>query len=357
MPGIAAAKVFDLPSAGTLPRFLLVSTLVVALTLGVIVFAPTIFRPSWRVKVLHNGLFRVVSIVVATAAIALYVVSLRLSLIGAFKRPSGLTTALLVMLAALPVIVYFMEISESANSKTRNGRLLIYLLAACALTLGYFGFRGLDRAPTKHVRRPVHHHHSVILKSVRAIEAELHGIPQDGIAIGSPKAKVTMLVFAEPQCPVCRYWSLAIFPPILRLFVRTGKLRVLYEGQAYLGADSMPLLELAEAAGFQNKLWNVGELIYANQGEEGSGYGTLAYRQAIARGITGLDAQKAFAVSKTRAVQPLIETADHLATTSFKDFGTPSFILGPTGSSPTWKSGGLASLQSFVKAIKAALRK
>src|ERR1044072_319162 len=51
----------------------------------------------------------------------------------------------------------------------------------------------------------------------------LKGIPQSGISLGSPKAPVTIVEFADLQCPFCAEYQRNVFPPILKRYVRTRK--------------------------------------------------------------------------------------------------------------------------------------
>src|SRR6187399_1561941 len=50
----------------------------------------------------------------------------------------------------------------------------------------------------------------------------LKGIPQSGISLGSPKAPVTIVEFADLQCPFCAEYHHNVFPTILDRYVRTG---------------------------------------------------------------------------------------------------------------------------------------
>lgn len=192
----------------------------------------------------------------------------------------------------------------------------------------------------------------------------LRGVPQHGIELGNPKAKVTLTEVSDPQCPYCGDWARTVFPVVVQNYVKPGKVRVEYKGVDILdppdssAQDSSRLLRLAQAAGLQNKLWNVVELEFENQGTEGSGYATDAFLRGIAQSVTGMNADKALSVANTNAVVPLIDSARVLAEANFgKRFSTPSFLVGRTGSVPTVKIVGDQPFQSFAKAIDAQLKK
>ena len=100
----------------------------------------------------------------------------------------------------------------------------------------------------------------------------LQGIPQSGTALGRPDAPVTLVEFADVQCPYCATWSNTAFPALVRDYVRPGKVRLVFAGMAFVGPDSERGLRFALAAGRQGKLWDVLHLLYASQGAENSGW-------------------------------------------------------------------------------------
>jgi protein-disulfide isomerase len=158
----------------------------------------------------------------------------------------------------------------------------------------------------------------------------LRGIPQNGIALGKPNAPVTLYEFADIQCPFCAEFSGNAFPDVVREYVRAGNVRIEFHGVDFFGPDSNRGLKFALAAGQQGKLWNVIHLLYANQGEEGSGWVTDELLASIGRAVPGLDVQKAFAAIDSQAVSNQLQV---LANSS-AEFGidrTPSFAAGPTG--------------------------
>ncbi len=126
---------------------------------------------------------------------------------------------------------------------------------------------------------------------IEEASALLDGIPQDRAELGSPKAKVTMIQFEDLQCPICRRYQAEGFPTVVDEYVRPGKVKVRFVGMAFIGPDSEKALLYTLAAGEQGKLWQFQDALYANQGDENSGWVTDALLEKIAKGL-GLDWEK-----------------------------------------------------------------
>ncbi len=116
----------------------------------------------------------------------------------------------------------------------------------------------------------------------------LDGIPQDGDVLGDAKAPVTLIQFEDLQCPICRQYQEEGFPSIVNEYVRPGKLKVRFVGLAFIGDDSAKALRYVLAAGAQGKLFDLSEALYANQGEENSGWVTDDLLEELADQV-GLD--------------------------------------------------------------------
>jgi protein-disulfide isomerase len=152
----------------------------------------------------------------------------------------------------------------------------------------------------------------------------LNGIPQSGLSLGSPKAPVTMVEFADLQCPFCAEYHQNVLPSILDRYVRTGRVRLELRLLRFLGPDSDRLARTALAASAQNRMWQFVGLAYDRQGRENSGYATNEFIDRLARDA-GLKRADAGA-----AAERLVQAGERLA----KRAGiasTPSFLIGPTG--------------------------
>jgi protein-disulfide isomerase len=190
----------------------------------------------------------------------------------------------------------------------------------------------------------------------RQSRALLAGIPQKGIVLGNPHAPVTMVEFADLQCPFCRNYTLNVLPALVRSYVRTGKVRMEFRNISFIGPDSQKLARAAGAAAQQDKLWNFLDLVYHNQGRENSGYATEAFIRRILGAVPGLDVQRALAARDTAAVKKQLDTALTLARRAGVR-GTPWFLLGRSGATLATLNLSAIALNQFTGPIDRLLKR
>jgi protein-disulfide isomerase len=178
--------------------------------------------------------------------------------------------------------------------------------------------------------------------------SELQGIPQSGIALGSPKAPVTMVEFADLQCPFCAQYERDVFPTILKRYVRTGKVRLELRLLRFIGPDSDKLARVAAAASEQNRMWQFVALAYQRQGRENSGYATSEFINRLAADA-GLKRTSAGA-----AAEQQVRRSEQAAKTLGID-STPSFLIGPAGGPYTQLVPNDLTPGSFIPAIQQEL--
>ena len=147
--------------------------------------------------------------------------------------------------------------------------------------------------------------------------------------LGKPTAPVTLVEYADLQCPYCARVAVGDFPAIVRDYVRTGNVRVIFQGLSFVGPDSDTALQTALSAGDQHRLWNVVQLLYANQGAENSGWvdgrPAARCRQGGAAARRRVDADRTLGrrVSRIRTRRGRSASAATAGVT-----GTPSFAVG-----------------------------
>src|SRR5262245_31871216 len=123
---------------------------------------------------------------------------------------------------------------------------------------------------------------------------DLQGIPQAGSVLGSPSANVTLVEYADPQCPACRLYTETIFPSVVEEYVRTGRIATEFRGFPFIGEDSVKAHRFLLAAGEQGRMWNLAEAFYRYQGAENSGWVTDDLVGRLAGAINGLDVDRLF---------------------------------------------------------------
>lgn len=157
----------------------------------------------------------------------------------------------------------------------------------------------------------------------------LAGIPQSGLVLGRPSAPVTLVEFADLQCPYCGEWARGTLPTIVRRYVRPGKVKIEFRGLHFVGPDSETALRTVLAARSQRRLWNVVENLYERQGTENAGWVTRDLLREVGDSIPGLDTDRLLADSDSPAVDAAIRQNDSLAQ-EIGVKGTPTFYAGPS---------------------------
>ncbi len=108
------------------------------------------------------------------------------------------------------------------------------------------------------------------LAGVAEVSERLAGIPQSGNVLGD--SEVQIIEYGDLQCPFCARASAEVNPALIEEFVRPGDAELVFRSVAFLGGDSETGALAAQAAARQDGTWRVVEVLYANQGEENSGW-------------------------------------------------------------------------------------
>lgn len=164
------------------------------------------------------------------------------------------------------------------------------------------------------------------LEGVAAVGSDLRGIPQEGMTLGEPSAKVTLAEFGDLQCPVCKAFAEEVVPEVIDSKVRNGEAKIEFRNFTIISEESVPAAAAAIAAGKQGRGWNFVELFYRNQGLEASGYVTDEFLTEIARGAGVPDVARWNKDRKGNAVLRQVQSETDEAE-SLGLSGTPSFVV------------------------------
>ncbi|MET0558297.1 MAG: thioredoxin domain-containing protein [Solirubrobacterales bacterium] len=191
------------------------------------------------------------------------------------------------------------------------------------------------------------------LKEVSAVDSLVSGVPQDGMVLGKPSAKVELIEYGDLQCPVCKGYSEEILPQVIENKVKTGNARVAFHNFTIIGEQSLPAGAAAVAAGEQGRGWNYLELFYRNQGEENSGYADDAFLEAVAKASGVKNIAQWNKERKSSAITDEVKATTAQAQ-RYGFTGTPSFAIKGPNTNGVELLGTLSTPEEFESAIDAA---
>lgn len=132
--------------------------------------------------------------------------------------------------------------------------------------------------------------------SIADATAIYQGLVSQGMTLGDANAPVTVIEYADYQCPFCQRFSLNIEPQLLADFVKTGKVKFEFRPMPILspleladkGNESVRAAEATMCAMDQGKFWDFHHVLFLKQ--DGENKGTFSDVNLISYATeTGLD--------------------------------------------------------------------
>lgn len=164
---------------------------------------------------------------------------------------------------------------------------------------------------------------------------------EDEPFIGRPDAPVVLSYWGDFQCPFCKRFDLETLPTLVKNYVETGKLKVVFKDYQFLGPDSTTAGLAAKAVWELSPdryfVWH--QAMYEAQDQEHGGFGDKESIINLTATIPGIDADKvsSLMVQKQSEYQQE-QDADQAEGAQFGINGTPGFVLGTqiiSGAQPT----------------------
>jgi protein-disulfide isomerase len=149
--------------------------------------------------------------------------------------------------------------------------------------------------------------------------------------LGSKDAPITMVEFGDYQCFYCNQFYHATEPAIVKNYVDTGKVKLVFKDLTIIGQDSINAAHAAHCAQEKGKFWEYHDMLYNNWTGENTGWASsknlLAF--AIQVNITASDFNACMADARyISIVKGSVSDAHTLGLTGTPDF----FIIGPDNS-------------------------
>jgi protein-disulfide isomerase len=145
--------------------------------------------------------------------------------------------------------------------------------------------------------------------------------------LGDPKAPVTLVEFTDYQCPFCRKFESDSFARLKKNYIDTGKVRFVHRDMPLeFHPNAEPAAEAAHCAGRQKKFWEMHDALVQDPSADLSQQAILNDAQKI-----GLDSASFKACIEARPFAESIRK-DAADANTLGVSGTPSFVIGKTGS-------------------------
>ncbi len=186
-------------------------------------------------------------------------------------------------------------------------------------------------------------------------KATLDLITENGSpALGSKDAPLTVIEFGDYQCFYCNKFYHTIEPDIMKNYVDTGKIKMVFKDFTIIGQDSVNAAHAAHCAQEQGRFWEYHDMLYNNWSGENTGWASSKNLLGFAKQL-GLNEEQ-FNQCMTQARYTQIIQGSVLDAKELGLSGTPDFFVIGIDNSVT-KIVGAQPYEAFDEIFKSKLGK
>jgi len=172
--------------------------------------------------------------------------------------------------------------------------------------------------------------------------------------LGDSNAPVTLIEFGDYQCHFCNVFFHSTEDRILKNYVETGKVKMIFKDYNIIGSDSIAASHGAHCANDQELFWEYHDILYSNWTGENNGWASSENLAKFAQEI-GLDVNKWSECIENGLHSQTILSSNRDART-LELTGTPAFfVIGPDGK--TTSIFGAQPFEAFKNIFEAELKK
>ena len=172
--------------------------------------------------------------------------------------------------------------------------------------------------------------------------------------LGNPDAPIILVEFGDYQCHFCNVFFHSTEEDILKNYVETGKVRMIFKDYNIIGPDSVNASHGAHCASDQGLFWEYHDILYSNWTGENNGWASSKNLETFAQEI-GLD-MKEWSECMENGLHSQTILASNEDARSLELTGTPAFfVIGPEGK--TTKLFGAQPFETFEQIFDETLKK
>ena len=143
--------------------------------------------------------------------------------------------------------------------------------------------------------------------------------------LGNPNAPIILVEFGDYQCHFCNVYFQDTEHEIIKNYVDTGKVKILFKDFIIIGPDSLSAAHIAHCAGEQGKFWEYHDILYNNWNGENNGWASKSNLIRFANEID-LDVGKLIECDNNNTYKSLIDSSNNDAR-MLGITGTPAFFI------------------------------
>jgi len=194
------------------------------------------------------------------------------------------------------------------------------IIASITITLVIFGFNnssnemGLSMEPAPKIEQ------------IESAKITMDTFVSNGSPIlGDPNAPITLVEFGDYQCHYCHVFFDSIEEDIIKNYVETGKVKMIFKDYNIIGEDSIKASQGAHCANDQGLFWEYHDILYSNWAGENNGWASSENLTIFAQQIDLNMDEWAECMIKGSHSQIILKSNDDARTLELT--GTPAFFV------------------------------
>ena len=143
--------------------------------------------------------------------------------------------------------------------------------------------------------------------------------------LGDPNAPITLVEFGDYQCHYCNVFFQSIEKDIVKNYVDTGKVKIIFKDYNIIGEDSVIASQGAHCANDQGLFWEYHDILYSNWTGENNGWASPENLAIFAQQIDLNMNKWSECMKKGSHSQIILKSNDDARTLELT--GTPAFFI------------------------------
>ena len=143
--------------------------------------------------------------------------------------------------------------------------------------------------------------------------------------LGDPNAPITLVEFGDYQCHYCNVFFQSIEKDIVKNYVDTGKVKIIFKDYNIIGEDSVIASQWAHCANDQGLFWEYHDILYSNWTGENNGWASSENLAIFAQQIDLNMNKWSECMKKGSHSQIILKSNDDARTLELT--GTPAFFI------------------------------